>query len=192
MALDQPDTLSLIRARSAGDDSVVDLLFSRMYGELRSIAHQRLRSFRPGDTLDTTALVHETYVKLIDQGRADPRDRSHFLALASQAMRYVLIDYARQRQAGKRGGGQAPVDVDRVQIAAGERAHDLLQLDQALEELAKLEPRLAAVVEYRFFGGLSHEEVALVTGRSVPTVKRDWTRARTWLYRVMTETGEGD
>jgi len=185
MSHEEPDTLALIRARRAGDGTVVDALFARMYAELRGIAQQRLRAFRPGDTIDTTALVHEAYVKLIDQGRADPQDRAHFLALASQAMRFVLVDYARARSAAKRGGGAAPVELDRVQVAAGERAEELLQLDQALERLARLDPRLAEVVEHRFFGGLSHEEIATVTGRSVPTVKRDWTRARTWLHQSM-------
>lgn len=181
------DTLSLLRARHAGDESVVDALFGRLYGELRDIAHQRLRAFRPGDTLNTTALVHEAYVKLIDQGSADLQDRAHFMALASRAMRFVLIDYARSRSAAKRGGDGVAVTLDRVQVAAGERATDLLQLDAALSELGEAEPRLAEVVELRFFGGLSHEDVAAVTGRSVPTVKRDWTRARAWLFRSMQE-----
>ena len=181
------DTLSLLRARQAGDESVVDALFGRLYSELRDVAHQRLRAFRPGDTLKTTALVHEAYVKLIDQGSADVQDRAHFMALASRAMRFVLIDYARSRSAAKRGGDAVAVTLDRVQIAAGERAADLLQLDAALSALGEADPRLAEVVELRFFGGLSHEDVAAVTGRSVPTVKRDWTRARTWLFRSMQE-----
>jgi RNA polymerase sigma factor (TIGR02999 family) len=187
-----PDTLSLLRARRSGDDTAVDALFARMYGQLREIAHQRLRSFRPGDTLNTTALVHEAYVKLVDQGRAEPQDRGHFLALASRAMRFVLVDYARSRSAAKRGGGSDDVPLDAIQIAAGERAHDLLQLDSALGELAELDARLAEVVELRFFGGLSHDEIASATGRSVPTVKRDWARARAWLFRAMNEAdGEG-
>jgi RNA polymerase sigma factor (TIGR02999 family) len=179
------DTLSLLRARLAGDDSVVDALFDRLYGELRGIAHQRLRAFRPGDTLNTTALVHEAYVKLIDQGSAELQDRAHFMALASRAMRFILIDYARSRSAGKRGGEAVAVTIDRVQIAADERAHDLLELDAALSALAEADPRLGEVVELRFFGGLSHDEIAVATGRSVPTVKRDWTRARAWLFRSM-------
>jgi RNA polymerase sigma factor (TIGR02999 family) len=185
-----PDTLSLLRARRAGDESVVDALFARMYGELREIAHQRLRSFRPGDTLSTTALVHEAYVKLVDQGRADPQDRAHFLALASRAMRFVLVDHARARTAAKRGGSDQAVPLDDVQIAADERAHDLVQLDEALRRLADGDARLAEVVELRFFGGLGHEEIATATGRSVPTVKRDWTRARAWLYREMHPDGD--
>lgn len=186
----QPDTLALLRARRSGDDSAVDALFARMYEELRSIARQRLRSFRPGDTLNTTALVHEAYVKLVDQDGADLHDRAHFLALASRAMRFVLVDHARAKSAAKRGGGAEDVPLDAIQIAAAERAHDLVQLDGALRSLAEADARLAEVVEMRFFGGLSHEEIATATGRSVPTVKRDWTRARTWLYSAMQDDAD--
>jgi len=183
----EADTLALLRARSAGDDSVVDALFARMYGELREIARRRLASFRPGDTLNTTALVNEAYVKLVDQGEARPSDRTHFLSLASRAMRFVLVDHARNRSAAKRGGKVPVVPLDAVQVAGEERPGELLALDAALEALAGADTRLAQVVELRFFGGLSHEEIALATGRSVPTVKRDWTRARAWLLRTMNE-----
>jgi RNA polymerase sigma factor (TIGR02999 family) len=186
----QPDTLSLLRAKRAGDESVLDALFQRMYGELREIAHQRLASFRPGDTLSTTALVHEAYVKLLDQGRCDPQDRAHFLALASRAMRFVLVDYARARTAAKRGGSAHVVPLDEIQIAADDSAHDLVQLDDVLRRLAENDARLAEVVELRFFGGLGHDDIAAATGRSVPTVKRDWARARAWLYREMRASGE--
>jgi RNA polymerase sigma factor (TIGR02999 family) len=107
-------------------------------------------------------------------------------------MRFVLVDHARARHAAKRGGGAAHVRLDDIQVAADERAEDLLQLDAALGLLSEADARLAEVVEYRFFGGLSHEEIAAATGRSVPTVKRDWTRARTWLYRAMQESGPVD
>jgi RNA polymerase sigma factor (TIGR02999 family) len=182
----------MLRARRSGDESVADELFARMYGELRDIARQKLRSFRPGETLNTTALVHEAYVRLVDQSRVEPADRAHFLALASRAMRFVLVDHARARHAAKRGGGAAHVRLDDIQVAADERAEDLLQLDAALGLLSEADARLAEVVEYRFFGGLSHEEIAAATGRSVPTVKRDWTRARTWLYRAMQESAALD
>jgi RNA polymerase sigma factor (TIGR02999 family) len=188
----ESDTLTMLRARRSGDESVVDELFARMYGELRDIARQRLRSFRPGETLNTTALVHEAYVRLVDQSRAEPGDRAHFLALASRAMRFVLVDHARARHAAKRGGGAAHVRLDDIQVAADDRAADLLQLDAALGLLSEADARLAEVVEYRFFGGLSHEEIGAATGRSVPTVKRDWTRARTWLYRAMKESAPDD
>jgi RNA polymerase sigma factor (TIGR02999 family) len=188
----ESDTLTMLRARRSGDESVADELFARMYGELRDIARQKLRSFRPGETLNTTALVHEAYVRLVDQSRVEPGDRAHFLALASRAMRFVLVDHARARHAAKRGGGAAHVRLDDIQVAADERAEDLLQLDAALGLLSEADARLAEVVEYRFFGGLSHEEIAAATGRSVPTVKRDWTRARTWLYRAMQESAPLD
>lgn len=184
----QPDTLSLLRASRSGDESVFDMLFARMYGELREIAHQHLRAFRPGDTLNTTALVHEAYMKLVDQGQAHPQDRAHFLALASRAIRFVLVDHARARTAAKRGGQARPVDLESIQLAVDERAEDLLMLDEALRRLGELDERLATVVEYRFFGGLQHEEIAAATGRSVPTVKRDWTRARAWLFHAMNDT----
>jgi RNA polymerase sigma factor (TIGR02999 family) len=183
--MSSPDTLSLLRASRTGDQSVIDGLFSQMYPELRAIAHRQLRAFRPGDTLNTTAVVHEAYMKLVDQGRAEPNDRAHFLALASRAMRFVVVDYARARSRAKRGGNAEQVILDAAEIAGAERAEDLLALDEALTRLGELDARLAAVVEYRFFGGLEHQEIAQVTGRSVPTIKRDWTRARTWLYREM-------
>lgn len=179
------DTLSLLRASREGDQSVIDALFSQLYPELRAIAHRQLRAFRPGDTLNTTAVVHEAYMKLVDQGRAEPNDRAHFLALASRAMRFVVVDYARARSTAKRGGDSEKVVIDATEIAGAERADDLLALDEALTRLGALDARLATVVEYRFFGGLEHHEIAQVTGRSVPTIKRDWTRARAWLYREM-------
>jgi RNA polymerase sigma factor (TIGR02999 family) len=179
------DTLALLRAGASGDEAVVAALFARLYDELRQIAHHRLRGFRPGETLNTTALVHEAYVRLVDPGRAQPADRAHFLALASRAMRYVLVDHARAKSAAKRGGGADAVSLDDAHVAADDRAFRLLHVHDALTGLAEASPRLAQVVELRFFGGLSHEEVAAVTGRSVPTVKRDWTRARAWLHRAM-------
>jgi RNA polymerase sigma factor (TIGR02999 family) len=179
------DTLKLLQARRDGDAEAGALLFEHLYGELRTIAHQRLRQFRPGQTLDTTALVHEAYLRLVDQRSAGGEDRSHFLAVASRAMRFIVVDYARERTAAKRGGAQSAVDVDRVQVAARDRAHDVLDLDDALRHLSEFDPRLAEVVEYRFFGGLTHDEIADITGRSIATVKRDWTRARGWLFHTM-------
>lgn len=163
----------------------MDALFTRVYDELRRIAHQRLRQYRPGDTLNTTGLVHETYAKLVDQAMASPKDRAHFLALASRAMRFIVIDHARAQQAHKRGGGQAAMPIDAIELAAVDPAPDLLALDRALDRLRDLSERQSQIVEYRFFGGLSYEEIGEVTGRSVSTVKRDWVRARTWLYTYL-------
>jgi RNA polymerase sigma factor (TIGR02999 family) len=179
------DTTQLLLEARAGNRDAFDQLFSHVYEELRAIAHHRLLQYRPGETLDTSALVHEVYLRLVDQSRATLRDRSHFFALSSRAMRFVVVDYARARTAAKRGGREADVPLDAVQVAADDRAEDVLALAEALEKLAELDPRLGEIVEYRYFGGLSFEEIADATGRSVRTVKRDWTRARGWLYRAM-------
>ncbi len=182
------DTMQLLLDVRAGDRDAFDCLFAQVYDELRRIAHQRLLGHHPGETLNTTALVHEVYLRLVDQTKAQWHDRAHFFALAARAMRFILVDYARKQSAQKRGGGQADVPLDLVQVAADERAADLLRLDKALERLAQVSERLSRLVEYRFFGGLSYEEIAEVTGHSVPTAKRDWSRARSWLYRFMQPT----
>ena len=171
------------------DSHSLDTLFPLVYDELRRIAHRRLRSVARGQTLNTTALVHEAYLRLVERTGPLSIDRAHFCALASRAMRFVLVDYARARTAQKRGGGENDVSLDDVQIAADERAFELLALEDTLEELKGHDPRLAQLVEYRFFGGLSYEEIAAVTGMSVPTVKRDWRRARSWLYVQVSEHG---
>lgn len=156
-----------------------------VYDELRCVAHQRLVGYRPGDTLNTTALVHEAYLKLVNQQDVDWKDRAHFFALASRAMRFILVDYARARTAEKRGGPRPDVSLDAVQIAAEESTTELLALNEALGRLAESSERLSLLVEYRFFGGLTYEEIAEVTGWSLRTVKRDWRRARAWLHHTM-------
>lgn len=184
----QSETAQLLRDARTGNREAFDRLFAQVYGELRAIAHQRLRRFRPGETLDTTGLVHEAYLKLVDQTGVGPEDRAHFLALASRAMRFIVVDYARTRSRRKRGGGDALLPLDTIQLAAVQRASDLIALDEALDSLARSSERLSRLVEYRFFGGLSYDEIAQVTGRSVPTVKRDWSLARAWLHRAMQAT----
>lgn len=179
-------TQLLLDARS-GNRAAFDELFALAYDELRRAAHHRLARHRAGETLSTTVLVHEAYVRLVDQSRAQWVDRAHFLAIAARAMRFVLIDHVRARSAQKRGAGAGHVPLDMVEIAAEEESADLLLLHEALERLAAYSPRLAQMVEFRFFGGLTHEETAEVTGLSVPTVKRDWTRARAWLFQTMRE-----
>jgi RNA polymerase sigma factor (TIGR02999 family) len=180
-----PDTTQLLLDARAGDREAFDRLYEHVYDTLRQIAHDRLRRHRPGDTLGTTALVHEAYLKLIDQNRAGLRDRGHFLALASRAMRFILVDYARTRTRQKRGGGLPDVPLDAVQIAADERAEHLLALADGLEALSGVSTRLGQIVELRFFGGLTFEEIAEALEISVPTAKRDWARARSWLLRAM-------
>ncbi len=180
-----PTTTELIGSARAGDRDAFDRLFAHVYDELRGIAHHRLRRHRAGDALNTTGLVHEAYLRLVGHSALEPADRAHFLALASRAMRFVLVDHARARRMQKRGGDMQPVPLDEVQIAAAEREMDLVVLDEALERLGGLDEQLGRLVELRFFGGLSYDEIAELTERSVRTVKRDWSRARTWLYTFM-------
>lgn len=180
-----PHTTQLLREVRGGSRTAFDDLYAHVYDDLRVAAHQRLARYRSGQTLNTTALVHEAYLRLVDQTQVQWEDRAHFLALASRAMRFILIDHVRSRTAKKRGGADEPVPLDEVQIAAEEQATDLLALNEALDQLADYSTRLAQLVEYRFFGGLTYDEIASVTGMSVPTVKRDWARARAWLFRAM-------
>jgi RNA polymerase sigma factor (TIGR02999 family) len=184
----QDDSTQLLLAAGNGDRKAFDRLFAQVYEELRDIAHQRLLRHRPTETLNTTALVHEAYLKLVDQTRVGWQDRAHFFALASRAMRFILVNHAEARAAQKRGGGVDDLPLDKVQVAVGEQATELLALHEALEQLGGLDQRLGTLVEYRFFGGLTCDEIAEVTGMSVPTVKRDWTRAKGWLHRFM-QTG---
>ena len=184
-----PDSSSnitqLLSDARAGDRDAADVLYQNVYDELIGIAKGRLARYRPGQTLDTVALVNEAYLRIVDQTRATFQDRAHFFATASRVMRFVLVDYARARTRTKRGGSKADVSLDAVQVAADARAVNLLALDEALEKLSEHDKRLGSLVEYRFFGGLNYEEIAEVTGLSVRTVKRDWDRARAWLYRFM-------
>jgi RNA polymerase sigma factor (TIGR02999 family) len=185
------ETTDLLISARGGDVGALDALWPHVYEELRGLAHDRLRRHRPGETLNTTALVHEAYLRLVHAPQATWQDRAHFFALAARAMRFILVDYSRARTAGKRGGPQADLRIEGLPIAddadAAERAADFVSLDRALDRLAAHDERLAKLVEYRFFAGLSYEEVAEVTGLSIPTVNRDWARARAWLYRMMRE-----
>lgn len=186
----EPSTTHLLHIAQSGDRAALDALLPRVYDELRTLAHARLRRHRPGETLNTTALVHEAYLKLTAGETPSFADRAHFFALAARAMRFVLVGYARDRTAQKRGGGTPNLSLDEQRLcvgaeAADTEAADLLTLDAALEQLAGASERLAEVVELRFFGGMSFAEIAEATGRSEATAKRDWRRARAWLYRVM-------
>jgi RNA polymerase sigma factor (TIGR02999 family) len=159
-----------------------------VYEELRSIAQHHLARHRNGGqqaSLESAALVNEVYLKLVDQTRADWRDRAHFLAIASVAMRHILIDRAKARTRFKRGGTQAVMTFDDNVVAAAESPESLLEIDQAIEHLAELDPRLARVVECRFFGGLSDEEIAQALGITIRTVQRDWVKARALLQRAL-------
>jgi RNA polymerase sigma factor (TIGR02999 family) len=162
-----------------------EALFLELYDELRRIAHRRLGAERTGHTLSTTALVHEAYLKLADQTRARFGSRSHFLVVASQAMRRILVGYARRVKSEKRGGQWRRLDFDAVEIPVEERAEALVALDGALERLAGLNPRLGRVVECRFFGGMTEEEVAVALDVAERTVRRDWIKAKGWLVREL-------
>lgn len=172
---------TLLAAMREGDRSATDQLFQLVYREFHSRAHQQLARRRPGETLSTTALVHEAYLKLAGSSRQSYEDRLHFFAVASRAMRQILIDYARRNTAAKRGGKQA-VTLEPDAVANPDRTEELLALDEGLEQLQRLDPRLVQTVELRFFGGLSVEETADALGVSPRTVKRDWQRARAFLF----------
>ena len=163
----------------------LDQAVALAYRELRAIAHRRLMGRGAGGTLSTTALVHEAYLKLADQSRAGWKDDAHFLALASLAMRHVLVDRARELATLKRGGMRQRVTLDEEQMSAEAEPDVLLQLDDALDRLAAFDQRLARVVECRFFGGLTEQETANALGLTVRTVQRDWVKARVLLRRAL-------
>ena len=169
----------------SGRRESLDRLVPLLYDELRVIAHRQLALQGRGGTLVTTALVHEAYLKIVDQSRADVHDRAHFLALASIAMRHVLVDRAKARATVKRGGARWHVPLDVDEIAIDDQPEALLHLDEALNTLADLDPRLARVVECRFFGGLTEDEIATALGITVRTVQRDWAKARMLLRRAL-------
>lgn len=174
----------LLEAWRRGDTTAPKRLFPLVYDELRALAHRQLGRMRRNGTLDTTALVHEVYLKLAGGAEVSLHERGHFFALAATAMRQILVDYARRRTAAKRGGPEGPAampDLERPGSVAPDRAMELLALNQALEKLETLEPRLARVVELRVFGGLSIEEAAQALDVSEGTVKRDWLKARAFL-----------
>jgi RNA polymerase sigma factor (TIGR02999 family) len=171
-------------ARAEAQDSLHQLV-ALAYHELRAIAHARLAARGGGGTLSTTALVHEAYLKLVGQSPGRWHDRSHFFAVASLAMRHVLVDCAKARVTLKRGGERRRITLDEEEIAVDDQADALLQLDDALDRLAAVEPRVARVVECRFFGGLTEHEIAEALGVTVRTVRRDWLKARVMLRRVL-------
>ena len=173
---------------SLSDDNrqIVDSLLPLVYKELHQIAHVQLRNERSGHTLNATALVHEAYFKLVDQTRVNWQNRAHFFAIASQAMRRILINYAHQRKAEKRGGNKAFVTFIEDSIPKNQNPDELIALDEALNRLEKLNERQSKVIEYWFFVGLTHEEIAEVLKVSVPSVRRDWRLARAWLSRELT------
>jgi RNA polymerase sigma factor (TIGR02999 family) len=180
-----PTVTDLLRAWGKGDTAALDKLVPLVYEELRRQAHRYLRRERPGHTLQTTGLVHEAYLRLVDQRETDWQNRAQFFGVAAQMMRRVLIDHARSKQAAKRGGNQIRVTLEDADAAVQEQGVDLLDLDDVLTRLAKLDPQQAKVVELRYFTGLGIEETAQVLDISAATVKREWTMARAWLRREL-------
>jgi len=168
-----------------GGRAAADRLLPLLYEELRQIAHRRLRGERPNHTLNTTALVHEAYVKLVGLDRIAWQNRAHFLAIAAQAMRRVLVDYAVGRNTRKRGGLRQRVPLDEATITAGEPADHVVALDAALRRLESVNPRLSRLVECRYFGGMSIEETGQALQLSPATIKRQWNVARAWLNREL-------
>jgi RNA polymerase sigma factor (TIGR02999 family) len=172
------------------DERVLDVLVPLVYDELRAIAHGQLRRERRAHTLGTTALVHEAYLRLLDQRQMEWRTRTQFFALAARSMRRILVDYARRRMAEKRGGGFEPVTLaEAVQLAALERPDTVRVIHEALERLAAVDARAARVVECRFFSGMTEEETAAALGVTSRTVRRDWLRAREWLLGEVLDRG---
>ena len=180
------ETTQLLRAWAKGDAGALEQLTPRVYQELRRLARQCMQNERPGRTIQASALLHEAYLKLIDVNNVDWQHRAHFFAVSAQIMRHILLDRARRRVAAKRGVPMPRVNLDALPNVGSGRARELIALDDALQGLAKVDPRKARVIELRFFGGLSVEETAEVLKVSPDTVMRDWRLARAWL---LTELG---
>jgi len=189
--LSSSDITQLLSKWQEGDEQALNDLVLIVYPQLRHLAHQHIRKERSDHTLQSTALVHEAYLRLEKQGALKFENRSHFLAICSQLMRQILVEYARGRRAAKRDGG-IKLALEGIVAAAKSRGTDLIALDDALTQLAKLDTQQARIVELRFFGGLSIEETAVVTGVSPATVKRNWAAARLWLHRELNRTSRDD
>ena len=183
--MEDADITGTLLGCRAGDPDALDRLFPLIYDELRGIAHGQLRREGTDHTFGTTGLVHEAYFRLVDQTRVEWADRSHFFAVATQAMRRILVDYARRYRAAKRGGAPERVSLSDAMLMAETRADELLALDEALTRLGTVDERLLRVVECRFFGGLTEEETAEVLGVTVRTVRRDWSKAKGWVHRAL-------
>ena len=183
----------LLRSWARGDQSALDRLVPLVHDELHRLAHRCMRQEQAGHTLQTTALVDEAYLRLVDADNVRWEDRTHFFAIAATVMRRILVDFARARRAKKREAIvlKAPVDLERLQVAAPQPDADIVALDDALQSLAVFDARGARVVELRYFGGLSIEETAEVLGVSPRTVKRDWAAARAWLMGELQHGGAG-
>ncbi|MGD8426005.1 MAG: sigma-70 family RNA polymerase sigma factor [Balneolaceae bacterium] len=182
----QSDVTQLLRRLKKGEDGIYDKIYPLIYDELRQLANAHMNRQSDDHTLSRTELVHEAYLKMIDQTSIDASDRSHFLAIASRCMRQILVDYARKKHAKKRGGKQRDLTyIDGLFKNQDKKAEELIDINDALERLEKLNKRLSKVIEMRFFGEMTIEETAEALGISESTVKRDWLKARGWLYKEL-------
>ena len=186
MSESQQQVTQLLVAWSNGDRAALEELMPLVYEELRHLAHHYIRQERPGHTLQTSGLVNEAYLRLVDQTNIHWQNRKHFFGIAARLMRQILVDYARRQRYAKRGGDTRRVDLDDAAILSPERAADVVALDDALKSLAQIDPRQCEIVELRFFGGLNIEETAEVLSISVSTVMREWALAKAWLRRAVT------
>ena len=185
MSAEPESATDLLLRAGAGEASAAESMFPLVYDELRRLAHLHLAREWGGRTLGTTELVHEAYLRLIDSTRVAWSGRAHFMGIAASAMRRILVDRARARHSLKRGGMRVPISLDAAELSTDERAESFLLLDEALERLSVLDARQARVVECRFFGGMTEEETAAALGIAERTVKRDWAKAKAWLYREL-------
>lgn len=176
----------LLAEWSGGNQSALDELYPLVYEELHRLARRYMIRERKGHTLQTTALINEAYVRLVDQKNVHWANRSHFFAISAQIMRRILIDHARRHAYAKRGGGAQQVSLEEAAIVARDQGAELLKLDEALKSLTEMDPRRGQVVELRYFGGLNNEEIAGILNVSENTVTRDWNMARAWLYQQLT------
>jgi len=188
---DSPGEVTLLLSEmKRGNSGALPRLIPLVYNELRRLAANCLKDERDGHTLQPTALVHEAYLRLAGQNRAEWQNRAQFMGVAAQLMRRILVDYARQRIAAKRGGGPAPIDIDALEIAAGvEQSAEMLAVDEALERLTAMDPQQAQVVEMRYFGGMTVEETAEALAIAPRTVKREWAIAKAWLRVEISSKG---
>ena len=185
--LTTPEITSLLVEWSDGNQAALDALMPLVHAELQKLAHSYMRRENSGHTLQTTALVNEAYLRLIDQNRVHWQNRAHFFGIAAQMMRRILIDHARSYEYAKRGGKAIKISLDDVAEISDEKAAEMIALDEALSELAKIDVRRARVVELRYFGGLSNDEISTVLKISVNTVMRDWNLAKAWLHRCLSK-----
>jgi RNA polymerase sigma factor (TIGR02999 family) len=188
---DAPTVTQLLRASRGGNREALDRLFSLLYDELRRVAHRQLLSQQRDATLNTTALIHEAYLRMVDQNQVDWEDRAHFFGYAARTMRAIIVDYARRRGARKRGGGLTRLSFDDSDLPVEAQAEMIVAVDEALTQLAELSQRLSRIVECRFFGGMSIEETAAALSIADRTVRRDWIKAKAWLYDALSGEATG-